>query len=167
MDIALLLELPTWLEDECEFDIMNLTRSVCRHSSLVLVIWTLKSSYHQWEFFLFMCIATALSTALLSFQAYLCGVKFWTLIPSRTLSLCNLCVYLYYHNVGTCLSYRFQIAVICKCLTTFEQSLVPWCTFLVFRCSLLVLFVKLCVMWFPVLCCVESRHLTSLSSTFL
>jgi hypothetical protein len=26
MDIALLLELPTWLEDECEFDIVNLTR---------------------------------------------------------------------------------------------------------------------------------------------
>jgi hypothetical protein len=26
MDITLLLELPSWLEDECEFDIMNLTR---------------------------------------------------------------------------------------------------------------------------------------------
>ncbi|XP_069696328.1 dmX-like protein 2 isoform X4 [Periplaneta americana] len=26
MDIALLLELPSWLEDECEFDIVNLTR---------------------------------------------------------------------------------------------------------------------------------------------
>lgn len=45
MDIALLLEHPTWLEDECEFDIINLTRSVC-HFSLVLVMWTLKCSYH-------------------------------------------------------------------------------------------------------------------------
>lgn len=25
MDISLLLELPSWLEDECEFDIINLT----------------------------------------------------------------------------------------------------------------------------------------------
>ena len=24
MDISLLLELPSWLEDECEFDLMNL-----------------------------------------------------------------------------------------------------------------------------------------------
>ena len=39
MNISLLLENPTWLEDECEFDIINLTRSVC-HSSLVLVMWT-------------------------------------------------------------------------------------------------------------------------------
>ncbi|XP_044575804.1 dmX-like protein 2 isoform X2 [Cotesia glomerata] len=28
MDISLLLELPSWLEDECEFDIINLNRSV-------------------------------------------------------------------------------------------------------------------------------------------
>lgn len=46
MNISLLLENPTWLEDECEFDIINLTRSVC-HSSLVSVMWTLKSSYHH------------------------------------------------------------------------------------------------------------------------
>jgi hypothetical protein len=46
MDIALLLELPTWLEDECEFDIINLTRSVC-HTNLVLVIWTSKCSCHH------------------------------------------------------------------------------------------------------------------------
>lgn len=28
MDISLLLELPSWLEDECEFDIINLKQSV-------------------------------------------------------------------------------------------------------------------------------------------
>lgn len=28
MDISLLLELPAWLEDECELDILNLTKDV-------------------------------------------------------------------------------------------------------------------------------------------
>lgn len=28
MDISLLLELPSWLEDECEFDIINLNKQV-------------------------------------------------------------------------------------------------------------------------------------------
>lgn len=28
MDISLLLELPSWLEDECEFDIINLNKYV-------------------------------------------------------------------------------------------------------------------------------------------
>lgn len=129
MDIALLLELPTWLEDECEFDIVNLTRSVC-HSSLVLVIWTLKSWHITTESFPCSCVyhhkhTPAPGTALLLFQAYLYGVKFWMLVPSSTLNLCILCVHLYYHNVVTCLSYHFQIAVICICLITFEQSLVP------------------------------------------
>jgi hypothetical protein len=35
MDITLLLELPSWLEDECEFDIMNLTR-LANLSNLVI-----------------------------------------------------------------------------------------------------------------------------------
>lgn len=28
MDISLLLELPSWLEDECEFDLVNLKQSI-------------------------------------------------------------------------------------------------------------------------------------------
>lgn len=41
MDISLLLESPNWLEDECEFDIMNLTRDIeSLPSSSFLVIQT-------------------------------------------------------------------------------------------------------------------------------
>lgn len=36
MDITLLLELPSWLEDECEFDIMNLTRLAILFNLVVL-----------------------------------------------------------------------------------------------------------------------------------
>lgn len=36
MDISLLLELPSWLEDECEFDLINLTKLV-----IILMIFIL------------------------------------------------------------------------------------------------------------------------------
>lgn len=32
MDISLLLELPAWLEDECEMDILNMNRDVVDNS---------------------------------------------------------------------------------------------------------------------------------------
>lgn len=37
MDIALLLELPSWLEDECEFDIINLTRLASHQFSFICI----------------------------------------------------------------------------------------------------------------------------------
>lgn len=41
MDISLLLDSPSWLEDECEFDIMNLNKDVdTLPSSGFLVIQT-------------------------------------------------------------------------------------------------------------------------------
>lgn len=33
MDISLLLELPAWLEDECELDILNLKQDSCDNSA--------------------------------------------------------------------------------------------------------------------------------------
>lgn len=44
MNISLLLELPSWLEDECEFDIINLTKQpdpepVQPTSFLVIQVW--------------------------------------------------------------------------------------------------------------------------------
>jgi hypothetical protein len=44
------------------------------------------------------------------------GLFMWCEVLDVGANLCILCVYLYCHNILTCLSYHFQIAVICICL---------------------------------------------------
>lgn len=53
MDISLLLDSPSWLEDECEFDIMNLNKDVdSLPSSGFLVIQTSTDKYLFFNHFL-------------------------------------------------------------------------------------------------------------------
>ena len=48
MDISLLLESPNWLEDECELDIMNLTKDIdSLNASSFLLIQSSTDKYIQ------------------------------------------------------------------------------------------------------------------------